>query len=191
FGHNEADEPAYTQPEMYAKIKNKKRVTEIWAEKLVESGVVTQEEVERERQEVWDHLTELHQTLKAQIKAAEDAGTVEHATGEYQLDRSPSPEVATAVPADQLRALNDELLTAPDGFTVHPKLVKQLERRRNALGSEGGIDWAHAEQLAFASLLTEAIPIRLTGQDTERGTFSHRHLVLHDAHTGAQHAPIK
>jgi 2-oxoglutarate dehydrogenase E1 component len=191
FGHNEADEPAYTQPEMYAKIKNKKRVSEIWAEKLVETGVVTQEEVERQRQEVWDHLTELHQTLKAQIKAAEDAGTVEHATGEYQLDRSPSPEVPTAVPADQLRALNEELLTVPDGFTVHPKLVKQLERRRMALGSEGGIDWAHAESLAFASLLTEGVPVRLTGQDAERGTFSQRHMVLHDAKTGQTLSPIQ
>ncbi len=191
FGHNEADEPAYTQPEMYAKIKNKKRVTEIWAEKLVESGVVTQEEVERQRQQVWDHLTELHQNLKAQIKAAEDAGTVEHATGEYQLDRSPSPEVATAVPADELKALNEELLTTPEGFTVHPKLVKQLERRRVALGSEGGIDWAHAETLAFASLLTEGVPVRLTGQDAERGTFSQRHMVLHDAKTGQTLSPIQ
>jgi multifunctional 2-oxoglutarate metabolism enzyme len=191
FGHNEADEPAYTQPEMYAKIKNKKRSAEIWAEKLVETGVVTQEEVERQRQEVWDRLTKLHQNLKAQIKAAEDAGTVEHATGEYQLDRSPSPEVATAVPADQLRALNEELLTVPDGFTVHPKLVKQLERRRAALGSEGGIDWAHAETLAYASLLTEGVPVRLTGQDAERGTFSQRHMVLHDAKTGQTLSPIQ
>jgi 2-oxoglutarate decarboxylase len=191
FGHNEADEPAYTQPEMYAKIKNKKRVTELWAEKLVETGVVTQDEVERQRQEVWDHLTALHQRLKAKIKAAEDAGTVEHATGEYQLDRSPSPEVATAVPADTLRKLNDELLSTPDGFTVHPKLVKQLERRRTALGDEGGIDWAHAENLAFASLLTEGVPIRLTGQDAERGTFSQRHLVLHDAKTGQTLSPLQ
>jgi 2-oxoglutarate dehydrogenase E1 component len=191
FGHNEADEPAYTQPEMYAKIKGKKRVTELWAEKLVETGVVTQEEVEAQRQAVWDRLTELHQRLKAQIRAAEDAGTVEHATGEYQLDRSPSPEVATAVPADALKALNDELLTVPEGFTVHPKLVKQLERRRTALGQEGGIDWAHAETLAFASLLTEGVPVRLTGQDAERGTFSQRHMVLHDAKTGQTLSPIQ
>jgi multifunctional 2-oxoglutarate metabolism enzyme len=191
FGHNEADEPAYTQPEMYAKIKGKKRASELWAEKLVESGVITQEEVEAQRQAVWDRLTELHQRLKAQIKAAEDAGTVEHATGEYQLDRSPSPEVATAVPADELRALNTELLTAPEGFTVHSKLIKQLERRRSALGDEGGIDWAHAEQLAFASLLNEGVPVRLTGQDVERGTFSQRHLVLHDAKTGQTLSPIQ
>ena len=83
-----------------------------------------------------------------------------------------------------------ELVRVPDGFTVNPKLVKMLERRVEALDA-GGIDWGQAESLAFASLLVEGIPIRLTGQDTERGTFSHRHLVLHDAHTGAQHAPIK
>ena len=191
FGHNEADEPAYTQPEMYAKIKAKKRVSELWAEKLVEDGVLTQEEVEQQRQDVWDELTRLHQDLKAQIKAAEDAGTVEQATGEYQLDRSPSPEVQTAVSPDRLRSLNDELLRIPDGFTVHPKLVKQLERRRQAVGADGGIDWAHAEVLAFASLLTEGVPIRLTGQDVERGTFSQRHMVLHDAKTGQSMCPIQ
>jgi 2-oxoglutarate decarboxylase len=191
FGHNEADEPAYTQPEMYAKIKAKKRVSELWAERLVEEGVLTQEEVEQQRQDVWDELTRLHQDLKAQIKAAEDAGAVEQATGEYQLDRSPSPEVQTAVSPDRLRSLNDELLRVPDGFTVHPKLVKQLERRRQAVGADGGIDWAHAEALAFASLLTEGVPIRLTGQDVERGTFSQRHTVLHDAKTGQTICPIQ
>src|SRR3954454_4031129 len=191
FGHNEADEPAYTQPEMYAKIKAKKRVSELWAEKLVEDGVLTQEEVEQQRQDVWDELTRLHQDLKQQIKAAEDAGAVEQATGEYQLDRSPSPEVQTAVSPDRLRSLNDELLRVPDGFTVHPKLVKQLERRRQAVGADGGIDWAHAESLAFASLLTEGVPIRLTGQDVERGTCSQRHMVLHDAKTGQTICPIQ
>jgi multifunctional 2-oxoglutarate metabolism enzyme len=191
FGHNEADEPAYTQPEMYAKIKNKKRVSELWAEKLVEDGVVSQEEVERQRQDVWDELTRLHQDLKAQIKAAEESGTVEQATGEYQLDRSPSPEVQTAVSADRLRVLNEELLAVPEGFTVHPKLIKQLERRREAVGPDGGIDWAHAEALAFGSLLTEGVPIRLTGQDAERGTFSQRHMVLHDAKTGQAICPIQ
>ncbi len=191
FGHNEADEPAYTQPEMYAKIKAKKRVSELWAERLVEDGVLTQEEVEQQRQDVWDELTRLHQDLKQQIKAAEDAGTVEQATGEYQLDRSPSPEVQTAVSPERLRSLNDELLRIPDGFTVHPKLVKQLDRRRQAVGADGGIDWAHAESLAFSSLLTEGVPIRLTGQDVERGTFSQRHMVLHDAKTGQTICPIQ
>ncbi len=194
FGHNESDEPAYTQPEMYANIKTKKRVTELWADRLVTDGVVSQEEVENQAQRVWDNLTLLHQRLKTKIAAAaEDGG--EHSTGEYQLDRSPSPDVDTAVPDARLRELGEQLLAVPQGFTVHPKLVKQLDRRREALAERDpevrGIDWAHAEALAFASLLTEGTPLRLTGQDTERGTFSQRHMVLHDAKTGQTICPIQ
>jgi 2-oxoglutarate decarboxylase len=194
FGHNESDEPAYTQPEMYAKIKTKKRVYELWAEQLVADGVVSREDVERIGQEVWDNLTIIHQRLRARIQAAAEHGAVEQSTGEYQLDRTPSPDVDTAVAAARVRELGLELLRTPDGFTVHPKLVKQLERRREALGQDGTearIDWAHAEALAFASLLTEGTPVRLTGQDTERGTFSQRHLVLHDAKTGQAFCPIQ
>ncbi len=202
FGHNESDEPAYTQPEMYAKIKAKKRVAELWADRLVAEGAVTQEEVERQAQEVWDNLTLLHQRLKSKIAAAAEHEDADHGTGEYQLDRSPSPDVDTAVPAARLRQLGEELLRVPDGFTVHPKLVRQLERRREALHAQDGadangdsaarsIDWAHAEALAFASLLTDGTPIRLTGQDTERGTFSQRHMVLHDAKTGQTVCPIQ
>jgi len=193
FGHNESDEPAYTQPEIYAKIKNKKRVSELWGERLVADGVVTQEEVEKQAQEVWDNLTLLHQRLKSKIAEVSEHGG-KHATGEYQLDRSPSPDVETAVPAERLRDLGAQLLRVPDGFTVHPKLVKQLDRRREALAAAPGeheIDWAHAEALAFASLLTEGTPLRLTGQDTERGTFSQRHMVLHDAKTGQTVCPIQ
>jgi 2-oxoglutarate decarboxylase len=194
FGHNESDEPAYTQPEMYAKIKSKKRVSELWADHLVAEGVVSQEEVQRQAQEVWDNLTLLHQRLKSKIAAAAEHGG-EHSTGEYQLDRTPSPDVETAVPEARLRALGEQLLRVPDGFTVHPKLVKQLDRRREALTGEDAtatnIDWAHAEALAFASLLTEGTPLRLTGQDTERGTFSQRHMVLHDAKTGQTVCPIQ
>ncbi len=191
FGHNEADEPAYTQPEMYQRIKNHKRVAEIWAEQLVAQGVVTAQDVEQQKAEVWDELSRLHSQLKEQIKRAAEVGQVEQPTGEYQLDRTPSPEVKTAVGAERLRIINDELLRIPDGFTVHPKLVKQLERRRDAIGPDGGIDWAHAEALAFSTLLTEGTPIRLTGQDVERGTFSQRHMVLHDAKTGQTICPIQ
>ena len=242
FGHNESDEPAYTQPEMYAKIKGKKRVSELWAERLIAEEVVTREEVDKLGQSVWDNLTLRHQRLKTKIEAAAEQGG-EEGTGEYQLDRSPSPEVDTAVAAERLRRLGEQILRTPEGFTVHPKLVKQLERRREALsatpaparndaaarddapagmagrgagglaeqgaargpgpesasGEHGGeraatiaaIDWAHAEALAFASLLTEGTPIRLTGQDTERGTFSQRHLVFHDAKTGQTVCPIQ
>jgi multifunctional 2-oxoglutarate metabolism enzyme len=192
FGHNESDEPAYTQPEMYAKIKSKKRVAELWAERLVADGIVSQEEVDQQAQEVWDNMTLLHQRLKTKIaEAAEHGG--DQVTGEYQLDRTPSPEVDTAVPAARLRELGEQLLRTPEGFTVHPKLVKQLERRREALADDEqpGIDWAHGEALAFASLLTEGTPLRLTGQDTERGTFSQRHMVLHDAKTGQTICPIQ
>jgi 2-oxoglutarate dehydrogenase E1 component len=191
FGHNEADEPAYTQPEMTAIIKKKQRVAELFAEKLVADGIVSADEVEQSKSAIWDELSRLHTALKDQIKAAAESGSPTQQTGEYTLDRSPSPEVKTAVSSERLLSLNSELLNVPDGFTVHPKLVKQLERRRNAVGPDGGIDWAHAESLAFGSLLTEGIPIRITGQDVQRGTFSHRHMVLHDATNGQAVSPIQ
>jgi len=188
FGHNEADEPAYTQPEMYQVIKRHPSVRELFARQLVEQGVVTEGESTEMTDRVWSVLTDAHTDLKERIAAAKD---VEHATGEYQLDRTPSPEVKTAVALDRLTVLNEELLSVPDGFTVHPKLVKQLQQRRTAVENGHGIAWAHAEALAFASLLTEGIPIRLTGQDTERGTFSQRHLVLHDPKTGQEHSAMQ
>ena len=188
FGHNEADEPAYTQPSMYQVIKKHPPVRELYARQLIEQGVVTEQESTEMTDQVWSLLTDAHHKLKSRIQAAKE---VEHATGEYQLDRTPSPEVKTAVAGDRLHVLNEELLSVPDGFMVHPKLVKQLEQRREAVDSGEDIQWAHAEELAFASLLTEGLPIRLTGQDTERGTFSQRHLVLHDAKTGQEHSPIQ
>jgi len=190
FGHNEADEPAYTQPEMYQMIKKHPSVRELFARQLVEAGVVTEQGSTEMTDEVWALLSDQHQLLKERIAAAKE---LEHATGEYQLDRTPSPEVQTAVAPDRLQVLGEELLSVPDGFNVHPKLAKQLEQRRQSLdpAAEAGIVWAHAESLAFASLLTEGIPIRLTGQDTERGTFSQRHLVLHDPKTGQEHCAMQ
>jgi 2-oxoglutarate decarboxylase len=191
FGHNESDEPAYTQPEMYANIKAHKRVSELWADELVARAVVTRAEVDQQLQEVWDDLTARHQALKAKIAQAREEGVHEHPSSEYRLDRTASPEVETTVALDVLAQLNEDLLRIDPGFTVHPKLVRQLERRREAFAAGTGIDWAHAEALAFASLLTEGNPIRLTGQDTERGTFSQRHLVLHDAKNGQTICPIQ
>jgi 2-oxoglutarate dehydrogenase E1 component len=156
--------------------------------------VVSEKESTELTDNVWETLTEEHERLKEKIAAGKER---EHATGEYELDRTPSPEVKTAVSAERLRVLNDELLAVPDGFTIHPKLVRQLDQRREVFESDDldpahpGMVWAHAEALAFASLLTEGIPIRLTGQDTERGTFSQRHLVLHDPKTGQEHCPIQ
>ena len=191
FGHNEADEPAYTQPEMYQTITKHPSVRELLAKQLIEREVVTEDDSTEMTDAVWSRLADAHDELKARIASAKE--NVEQATGEYQLDRTPSPEVSTAVSLDQLQVLNEELLSVPDGFTVHPKLIKQLQQRRDALKdpAKPGIFWAHAEALAFASLLTEGVPIRMTGQDTERGTFSQRHLVLHDPKTGQEHSAIQ
>ncbi|MCW2954803.1 MAG: 2-oxoglutarate dehydrogenase, subunit, partial [Conexibacter sp.] len=189
FGHNEADEPAYTQPEMYNVIKKHPTLPELYSQQLIDAGVIVKDDTEELTDDVWQRLSEDHQTLKARLAAS--ANGDHQGTGEYKLDRSPSPEVPTAVDADRLRTLNEELLRVPEGFTVHPKLARTLDQRREALGAEGGINWAHAEALAFASLLTDGTPVRLTGQDAERGTFSQRHLVLHDPKTGQEYCPIQ
>ncbi len=190
LGHNEQDEPAYTQPEMYAAIKQHATVREILSDSLIKQGVVTEAESAKLADEVWADMTAQHGRVKDRIAHAHEAG--DQATGEYRIDETAPTEVATAVPEEKLKALNEELLSVPDGFTVNPKLVKQLGDRRLAFGPEHGpMNWAFGESLAFASLLTEGIPIRLTGQDVERGTFSHRHLVLHDPKTGQEHCAIQ
>jgi 2-oxoglutarate dehydrogenase E1 component len=184
-GHNEQDEAAYTQPLMAARIDRQPSVREQYAKSLVEEGAVTQEEADAMAARVDTTLKEAHERLKTTFGQGVPAVAYEG-----RIPASTGAEVVTAVPAERLRALNDELLRVPDGFTVNPKLAKQLERRRSAL-DEGGVDWGQAEELAFATLLVEGIPVRLTGQDTERGTFSHRHLVLHDAQNGQAYAPIQ
>jgi 2-oxoglutarate dehydrogenase E1 component len=133
----------------------------------------------------YQRLAEVQHELKASLGAGARGEEPHRITGHI------AGEPDTAVPAELLLALNEQLLAVPEGFTVNPKLRRQLERRRETVGADGGIEWAHAEALAFASLLVEGRPIRLTGQDTERGTFSQRHLVLHDAVTGARHAPMQ
>jgi 2-oxoglutarate dehydrogenase E1 component len=183
FGHNEQDEPEYTQPLMTQRIREHPPVRELYARELEVEGAVAEGEGERIVQEVEARLKTEHERLKA---ALESGGSVERAP---QRQHQGSRE--TAVAEDILLDLNERLLAVPDGFTVHPKLLRQLEHRRETPGPEGGIDWGQAEALAFASLVTQGVPVRLTGQDTERGTFSHRHLVLHDVETGASYAPIQ
>src|SRR6266487_3453446 len=184
-GHNEQDEAAYTQPLMAELIKRQPTVREQYAAQLVSEGVLTQEEADAMAREVETELRAAHERLKASF-----GRTVPGARREDRLPETADGTVVTAVAEDRLRALNDELFAVPEGFHVNPKLAKQLQRRVAAL-DQGGIDWGQAEGLAAASLLVEGIPIRLTGQDTERGTFSHRHLVLHDAETGQMYTPIQ
>ena len=189
FGHNETDEPAYTQPQMAAKIKAHKPASEIYAEALVGEGVVTPDEVERSSDERREELSAALKGLREKMEAGEyEDPTVTTGTGE--LDRSASPPVDTTVPEQGLRSLNEGLLQVPESFTVHRKLRKPLAKRLESI-DQGGIEFGHAESLAFASLLTDGVHIRLTGQDTERGTFSHRHLVLHDEKTGLEYCPMQ
>jgi 2-oxoglutarate dehydrogenase E1 component len=184
FGHNEQDEPAYTQPLMAQHIADHPTVREQYASRLAGEGFVPAEEAEAMQARVETMLKEAHENLKGTL------GREEKAEQPPPRQSSSANGPVTAVAADRLRELDEELLAVPEHFTVHPKLLRQLERRPAAL-AEGGIDWGHAESLAFASLLVEGIPVRLTGQDTERGTFSHRHLVLHDVNTGERWAPVQ
>ncbi|HEX6644488.1 MAG TPA: 2-oxoglutarate dehydrogenase E1 component, partial [Gemmatimonadales bacterium] len=185
-GHNEGDEPTYTQPRMYARIRDLPTVRQRYASLLAAQGVISAEDADARYDAAYARLVELQQAFKGQ------AGSQHLQPDATERRIFPTQTVHTAVPAEQLTALNEALLSWPADFKVHPKLAKQLERRREALaGGEPAIDWAHAESLAFASLLVEGVPLRLTGQDTERGTFSQRHLVLHDVETGAAYAPIR
>ncbi len=190
YGHNETDEPAYTQPKMAAQIKAHTPVSEIYAGQLIKEGVVTTEDVEADANQIQETLSDTLKSLRAKMETGDYEDPTSTHVGTGELDRTKSPEVETAVSEKRIRTLNEELIRVPDGFAIHRKLKKPLEKRIEIL-DEGPIEWGHAEALAYASLLTEGTHIRLTGQDTERGTFSNRHLVLHDEKTGLRFAPIQ
>ncbi len=186
FGHNEQDEASYTQPLMATQIATHPSVRELYGAQLVEEGVLTAAEAEELAAEVEGRLREAHERLRASFGHEIPPRT----TRDEPVPREEATTIETRVGAKRLRRLTKQLLRVPDGFAVNAKLAGQLERRRAAI-EEGGIDWAHAESLALGSLLLEGIPVRLSGQDTERGTFSHRHLVLHDANTGEIEIPMQ
>lgn len=180
WGHNEGDEPTYTQPLLYERVKAHPTPRQVWGARLVQEGLVTQAEVDQ-----------LDQEVTAACQRALEASKEERDAPEEAHEWAPEEEqVATAVPAERLVTFNEALLRYPAEFTPHPRLAKQLERRREALGPDGGIDWGHAEALAFASILADGTHIRMSGQDVERGTFSHRHAVLNDVRTGRKHVPL-
>ena len=188
WGHNEGDEPAYTQPVLYERIRNTLPVSQKYAARLAKLGVLDAAQAAADAEAAYQRLTDVQQALKARIGKG---GKGERASEPQRIVAQAAPEPDTGVAAELLTGLNEQLLAVPAGFTVNPKLKRQLDRRRETIGAESGMEWAHAEALAFASLLTEGVPIRLTGQDTERGTFSQRHLVLHDAQNGQRWAPIQ
>ncbi|MEP6766399.1 MAG: 2-oxoglutarate dehydrogenase E1 component, partial [Gemmatimonadaceae bacterium] len=183
-GHNETDEPTFTQPTLYAKIKAHPTVPQAWAERLIADGVMSTAETSADEKAVFDAYVLMHAHFKASLASAE-----RHAPWPQENVATPRSN-ATAFSVDQLLEMNDALLTYPSDFNPHPRLAKQLERRRDAMGDAGGIDWGHAEALAFGSLLKSGVSIRLSGQDAERGTFSHRHSVLSDIDTGKRYMPL-
>jgi 2-oxoglutarate decarboxylase len=190
YGHNETDEPAYTQPLMAERIKSHPPVSELYAGELETQGIITREKIEATSKERRDGLRATLEELREKMEAGVYEDPTVTSAGTSELNRGASPPVTTAVPEERLRALNEALIEVPDGFSVQRKLRKPLSRRLEAL-EEGGIDFAQAEALAFASLLEEGVHLRLTGQDSERGTFSQRHLVLHDEKDGETFAPIQ
>jgi len=181
-GHNEADQPAFTQPMMYKIITGHPTPRQIFGARLVRERIVTEDEVNAIDKALFDKLQQVFQAVK-QENAADTTGIDDEQASE------PKPGTDTAVRAEKLVALNEQLLTWPSTFTLHPTVARTLPKRRDAINN-GGIDWGHAEALAFASLLADGIGIRITGQDAERGTFSHRQAVLHDAETGEVYTPL-
>ena len=183
WGHNEGDEPTYTQPALYDRIKAHPTARQVFAARLANEGLVSAAEAEALDKEIAE-------TFRAEYERSKTAVEV-HAGSEAPQGPPQGPlQVPTAVPAETLRGFNEALLTYPADFTPHPRLAKQLERRREALNGEASIDWGHAEQMAFASILADGVHIRMSGQDVERGTFSHRHAVLSDVNSGAKYAPL-
>jgi 2-oxoglutarate dehydrogenase E1 component len=185
WGHNEGDEPGFTQPLMYQKIAAHPTVREIWAKTLVSRGIIDAAAPEAMFKKYMDALQRALDGLQIEEHFVEP------------LPEAPPPGAAakanTAVPLERLAELNAALLATPPGFAVHKKLERLREKRGHALEQpdERSIDWSIAEELAYASILADGTSIRLTGEDVERGTFSHRHAVLHDVNTGGIHVPLQ
>jgi 2-oxoglutarate dehydrogenase E1 component len=183
WGHNEGDDPSFTQPRMYEIIRQHPTVREIYARKLEQEGVISPADADTMVKEATRVLEEAKRQVDSGLQDVEPEEPDE-LNGRYL-------EVPPPLSAEQLSAFNNQILTWPANFSPNTKLARLLKRHLTTLGPEGGIDWGQAEALAFASILAAGIPIRLTGQDTERGTFSHRHAVLHDERTGATYIPLQ
>jgi len=185
YGHNEGDEPSFTQPLMYKKVASHPTVREQFADTLVKQGTVTQAESD-------DLVTKYHKALEKAFESLRPEEDLAPPAAE-DVPAGIAGRTATGVAFDRLVEINDALQRDPQGFTFSKKLDRGRQRRKTALASrdERTIDWAVAEELALATILADGIPIRLTGEDVERGTFSHRHAVYHDAETGEHFVPLQ
>ncbi len=183
WGHNESDDPSFTQPMMYAAIEQRRSVRKLYTEELVNRGDISLQEAE-------EALEDFRDQLERALRGTRQSAPPES----QQRARRPQvvgvlPRVETGVGGDMLQRIVDRVTNWPDDFHVHPKLGKQLERRRDLLRRDA-VDWAMGEALAFGSLLLEGVPVRLAGQDSRRGTFSQRHAVLVDYDTGEEFTPL-
>lgn len=182
FGHNEMDEPAATQPQLYGTIRSHETARALYADKLQQEGVIEEGQQTAIQEEMQKKLEKEYEKVSGESRAPGKAEPPE------EIEKG-LPDIDTTVDYESLKQINEELLQFPEGFTVFSKLKRILNRRESAF-TEGKIDWGHAEALAFASIISDGTPIRMTGQDSERGTFNHRHLILHDAETGDNHSPM-
>ncbi|MBK8253761.1 MAG: 2-oxoglutarate dehydrogenase E1 component [Polyangiaceae bacterium] len=190
YGHNEGDEPRYTQPLMYAAIDKKPTVRQIYVKRLVELGQISESQaddiVRRRREALAQALDEVKQRGFAPVTYAMGGVWSPYYGGPEKMN----PDVPTAVPADTLIGLAKKLLEYPEGFHVNPKIVPLLKARHDRLAAGDWFDWGTGEILAYATLLNEGSPVRISGQDVQRGTFSHRHAVICDSATGEYFAPL-
>ena len=195
-GHNEADDPSLTQPRMYSIIDAKRSVRKHYTESLIGRGDITVEEAEQVLKHFQEQLEKVFQETRSTANGHEDDDFTERAkaiieTGQLELvPQTPFTEVDTAISQEQIETVIDSQITLPEDFNVHPRLAPQLQRRAQMV-AEDTIDWGMAEALAVGSLLMEGRTVRLAGQDSRRGTFGHRHMVIVDKETGWQYKPLK
>ncbi|MEE8581682.1 MAG: multifunctional oxoglutarate decarboxylase/oxoglutarate dehydrogenase thiamine pyrophosphate-binding subunit/dihydrolipoyllysine-residue succinyltransferase subunit, partial [Myxococcota bacterium] len=188
-GHNEGDEPSFTQPQLYEKIRQRPSVRALYTESLVEAELLSEEDANRIELELGEQLQQALQVIHSRPPGPDEPYEPRGPWAGYSR-RRPEQEPETGVPLDQLMRISNCLGTLPSAFNVHPKLRALLERRVEAIPRSAPIDWALAEALAFGSLLIEGTPVRLSGQDSSRGTFSQRHALLTDQATGEEYAPL-
>jgi len=188
-GHNEGDEPSFTQPLLYEKIRALPGLRALYTEQLVRSGVLTHADVEHIEADLNKQLTQALDLIKTRPPSADEEYEVSGPWTGISRTR-PSEPAQTAVPIERLARIAEAISATPPGFQPHKKLVPLLERRRKAVADGGPIDWALAEALAFGSLVCEGTPVRLSGQDCSRGTFSQRHAVVVDQTNGHEYAGL-